>query len=264
MPGRSPAPAPAAGTGKAEVFISHIALEQRLAETIKTFIETAFEGRVAAHVGTGAGAGELAGWAERLEQRLFNASVLLVLASKLSVKSPWVFFETGFATARRIKVIPVCLPGQAPQALPVPLVTKDALKLTTMMQDFGKKLIGDLKGAIKVPAKRPLQYGKLNNGVRRSIEDLRLKFRLLLAVRDRHRTACTAKKLAPAVKSTVPKVSKALNELDQADYLSAGGLGYLPDDGYYLNERGKELLRQAGEDDRPQPVEKEPPQEKAA
>jgi len=263
MPGTSTAPAPAAGTGKAEVFISHIALEQRLAETIKAFIEYAFEGRVAAHAGTGAGVGDLAGWADRLERRLFNASLLLVLASKLSVKSPWVFFETGFATARGIKVIPVCLPGQAPQALPVPLVTKDALKLT-MMQDFGKQLIGDLKGALKLPPKRGLQYAKLNNGVRRSIEDLRLKFRLLLAVRDRPRAACTAKKLTPAVKGTVPRVGKALNELDQADYLFAGGLGYLPDDGYSLTERGKELLRRAGEDDRPQPVEKEAAHQQAA
>ena len=256
MPRTSAAQTQDVEPAKAEVFISYIALEQGLAEAIKTCIETAFEGGVAAHAGTGAAAGDLSGWAERLERRLFKSSVLLVIASRLSVKSPWVFFETGFATARAIKVIPICLPGQAPQSLPVPLVTGDALKLT-MTQDFGKQLIGALKGTLGVSLKRGYKYGKLISDLRRGLDDLRLKFRLLVAIRDRPRAACTAKRLAPALKSSASKVGRALSELDQADYVSSGGLGYLPDDGYSLTERGKELLRRAGEDDRPQTSGKE-------
>lgn len=256
MPGTIHSVPQAAEEKQIAVFISHIAFEQCLAETIKTCIDSAFDGKVEGHAGTGAGAVDLRGWAKRLEDRLFESSVLLVIASRLSVKSPWVFFETGFATARNITVIPICLPGLAPQNLPVPLVTRDALKLTT--EDFGKNLTAILKRALGVKVKRGFQYGGLRSGIRRGLEDLRLKFRLLQAVRDRPRAGCTYRKLAAVVHKSLPKTRKALSELDAADYLSSGGLGYLPAEGYSLTDRGRELLRRAGEDDRPQPVEKEP------
>ena len=228
-------------TERKTVFISHISLESKMARVLKQEIETAFTNTVKAFVSSSPELAAMGNWLQRLETELGESSVFLVLASQVSVGSTWVFFETGFARARQVHVIPICYPGQTPTTLPMPLALFDALKLSD--PNFGKKLIDALRRKLDASSSRAYRYDGLKTGVRVALEDLVLKVDFLRLIKERHRAECTMPKLAEAVGQPEDVASEALSDLEDGDYVVSGGLGYLPLPGYSLSEKGKEALR---------------------
>jgi hypothetical protein len=147
---------------KRKVFISHIALEADLAILLKQWIETAFGGGVDVFVSSSPEVQVLGIWLQALKNHLSEAQVLLVLASQVSVGSTWVFFETGFATAKEVDIIPICLQGQLPGRLPPPLSHYQALQVID--QHFGSKLVRELKRILSPTLRRGGQLRAVEAG----------------------------------------------------------------------------------------------------
>jgi TIR domain-containing protein len=103
------------------IFISHISEEEELAGILKRHLMADFGGRVRVFVSSdleSIAAGR--NWLKSVHTALDEASVELILCSRLSISRPWVNFELGAAWLKNIPIVPVCHSGFAPSDLPMP------------------------------------------------------------------------------------------------------------------------------------------------
>lgn len=60
-------------------------------------------------------------WVHRIQEALDDAKLMVVFVTPNALRSNWTFFESGFAYAKRIRVVPVGFLGQDLTILPPPL-----------------------------------------------------------------------------------------------------------------------------------------------
>lgn len=71
---------------------------------------------------------------ERLQSALRSCSVLIVILSANSAKSPWIFFELGAAVADNKKIIPIVIDDIGQAHLPLPLTKYQYLREKSPVQ----------------------------------------------------------------------------------------------------------------------------------
>ncbi len=116
------------------VFISHSHQDNELVRDIARRLHDAgFETSVDfAQIASGAE------FRRQVRERLSQSSVILILVTPASLRSPWIMTELGMAEALGREVIPVTV-GLSPQDLPAPLQT-----YRTVPFDLLDGAIGDL------------------------------------------------------------------------------------------------------------------------
>lgn len=60
-------------------------------------------------------------WVHKIEENLHKAKVMFVFVSPISLSSSWIYFESGFAYSRGVKVIPIGIKGVDVGSLKPPL-----------------------------------------------------------------------------------------------------------------------------------------------
>ncbi|MGG5319251.1 toll/interleukin-1 receptor domain-containing protein [Enterococcus sp. AZ072] len=116
---------------KVVVFISHISEESELAVMLKEEIEKKFVGFVEVFVSSdGVSISAGAEWLNQITNALNNASIMIALCSKDSVKRPWINFEMGAGWMKGIKVIPACHTNLLIDQLPSPTDMLQSLSLS--------------------------------------------------------------------------------------------------------------------------------------
>lgn len=70
-------------------------------------------------------------WVHRIQEALENASLMIVFISPSAFRSNWIFFESGFAYAKGIRVVPVGILGVDLGTLPPPLGLLQGFNITS-------------------------------------------------------------------------------------------------------------------------------------
>jgi hypothetical protein len=103
----------------ADIFISHIHEDARVAEALVTFLRSKFRKRIDVFVSTEVLLGD--DWLQTIRSALTPAKVVLAIFSPEAVHRPWVNFEAGGAWFAAEKVlIPLCIGNIDPTELPKP------------------------------------------------------------------------------------------------------------------------------------------------
>lgn len=107
----------------ADVFISFIHEEQRIAEALQAYLEAHLQHLVPHGVFLSADdwqvfAGEI--WLERIRHELQEAKVVVLMLSQKSIERPWINFEAGAAWLANKALIPVCYGGLTKGHMPKP------------------------------------------------------------------------------------------------------------------------------------------------
>ena len=116
----------------ANIFVSFIHEEERVASNVKAFIPLILGQTVDTFMSSDKNAiyaGE--DWMKRIFEELGTAKVLVSMLSPVSVQRPWINFEAGAAWMRDAKVIPVCIGGLTINQLPKPYSILQAVEIDT-------------------------------------------------------------------------------------------------------------------------------------
>ncbi|MHB0977664.1 MAG: TIR domain-containing protein [Candidatus Aquicultorales bacterium] len=193
----------------ANIFISHITEESRLASAFKNWIGSTFpevDVFVSSEVDDIPGGSK---WLNELDTALVAAAVFVVLCSPESLKRPWINFEMGCGWIKRVPVIPVCHSGQRKGSLPPPVSTFQALELENerFVDDFLKSLCTHL-GLSEVP----------------SVDEMRISQELIKAVSDTKKelTETNQEKTVEAADAELP--SEAIGILEALKDLPREGV----------------------------------------
>lgn len=94
------------------VFVSYAAQDGELAKRLKARLEKATGDALGFFVsGDGDSISPGENWPDKMSGALSAADSVVVLVSQNSERSPWVFYEIGYASALHTPIIPVILPG---------------------------------------------------------------------------------------------------------------------------------------------------------
>jgi hypothetical protein len=140
------------------VFLSHAAKDQDIAICLKKIIEQAIPG---SDVFVSSDTEDLRPgdeWVKRIRENLREAKMLLLLASERGLARPWVWYETGSAWSREIRMIPCCLGKVRKNQLSAPFSSYQALNadetgdFRSLLTEIGR----ELKLAVQLPEIAPL------------------------------------------------------------------------------------------------------------
>ena len=113
---------------KLKIFLSHLTVESKLADTLKRHLSRDFIGLVEVFVSSDRTSIPVGSkWLSEVTTALSKASIHIVLCSSESVNRPWINFEAGAAQIKGIPIIPVCHSGLGPAQLPVPLSESEGI-----------------------------------------------------------------------------------------------------------------------------------------
>jgi len=107
----------------AEVFISLIYEEQRIAQAVQGYLKENLKDLGRPDVFLSADDWQVFGgevWLDRIKQELREARVVILMLSSRSVQRPWINFEAGAAWLADKAVIPVCFGGLTKGNMPKP------------------------------------------------------------------------------------------------------------------------------------------------
>ena len=103
----------------AEVFVSFIHENQRVAEAVQSVLSGILNRRVFLSADNWQiFAGEV--WLDRIKAELTEAKVVVLMLSALSVSRPWINFEAGAAWLAGKAIVPVCFEGLTKSSMPKP------------------------------------------------------------------------------------------------------------------------------------------------
>jgi len=114
----------------ADIFISFIHEDGKVAEGLKTFLRDAVDRSHKVFLSSDKWAifaGE--DWLQKIKEELASSKVVVLLLSKMSVGRPWVNFEAGGASLTNKVIIPACFGDMTISALPKPYSNLQALSL---------------------------------------------------------------------------------------------------------------------------------------
>lgn len=171
-----------------KVFVSHIALDEKLALELRKWIESVFKGKCEVFV-SGAFAAIKPGdqWVRQLRKGLFASELVLVICTKKSMRSRWVMFEAGSAWGRDVPILPICSDDHV--ELPVLLGQNQALHFS--QPEFSKALIKSLEAIIKLSAGPYPGFNKMTNALQAAYRSVKLDSDII----DRIKRVKTDKKL---------------------------------------------------------------------
>lgn len=201
-----------------ELFISHIALEAKLACVLKEQIETAFEQK--SHVFVSSSPDDISTgkqWLKQISDALNTSKALLILCSKTSIYSPWLFLEAGFAMSRGLTLLPICHGGQEKDNLPLPLALSQCLELSG--SGFSQRLISDLSNILQLRPTPSINHKKNDGQALKMAKDASFKLSALRAIEGRHWATCTAIDLGSTLGTTEVVMRKHLRFLCSGGYL---------------------------------------------
>jgi hypothetical protein len=116
---------------KLRVFVSHLTVEARFADLLRSCLKRDFIGLLELFISSDATSIPVGtDWLEKLLVALNAAELQFVICSPDSVRMPWLNYESGAVRVRGVEVIPLCHSGIAPAQLPVPLCMSEGLLLT--------------------------------------------------------------------------------------------------------------------------------------
>jgi len=119
----------------ADIFISFIHEEKKIAEAVKAFLREKLEIQSDVFLASDMWtiyAGE--DWLKKIKEELASARIVLLMMSKEAVSRPWVNFEAGAAWLTDKVIIPVCFGGLRMESLPKPYSNFQGLSLE---DDYG-------------------------------------------------------------------------------------------------------------------------------
>ncbi len=128
------------------VFLSHAATDQEIAIYVKSVIEKAIPN---SGVFVSSDTEDLRPgdeWVKKIRENLRAAKMLLLLASERGLHRPWVWYETGSAWSREIRIIPCCLGKIRKNQLAPPFSSYQALNadetedLRALLTEIGREL----------------------------------------------------------------------------------------------------------------------------
>lgn len=151
-----------------KIFVSHIKEDEKLAITLKEWVEKSFLGQIEIFVSSDPNdiiVGEQ--WFKEIEEFLKDCNIVLILASKLSINRRWLNFEAGAGWIKRIPVIPICYSGIEKSSLSPPLSFFQAINLKD--EKFSKLLFDAISIHLKFPKAPNIDYSLMNREVLQAI-----------------------------------------------------------------------------------------------
>ena len=116
---------------KLQVFLSHLNVEAKFADTLKAHLSRDFIGLVDLFVSSDATSIPVGThWLDQVIEAIKTASLHVVLCSEQSVRRPWINYEAGAAQLQGVPLLPLCHSGVTPEKLPVPLSLSEGAVLT--------------------------------------------------------------------------------------------------------------------------------------
>jgi hypothetical protein len=237
-------------TGKIEgvymknVFVSHIALDADFAVALKKWIELAFKKKCDVFVSDSfKSIGPGAQWISKLRKALTGSDLLVVICTKKSVNSRWVFFETGSIWARNVPMLPIRCDVLVD--LPVPLSGAQFLQFPD--SQFSKTLIESLETTLGLSADPRLSYKKMGNALQRAYSSVKLdgdvidRIKHIKTKKGISVAECSAAKLAAHFKEGIGEMEKRAASLTKKGYLKQVN-NILLDNYYSLTARAQRLL----------------------
>lgn len=223
-----------------QVFISHMALEEGLAQTLAQWVEKSFPAnRISVFVSSAIHPGD--NWVVDLEAALTLSKLFLVLCSKVSICSPWVLYEVGTGFGKRMKILPVCHGGLAPGKLPQPLGFFTSLSLSD--PKFPEKLTQRVSAVTGVRGSRRADYAAMRAALAAAAHDVAVKVATLKAIGNEPQFVNrSALQLASKVRTTEVDINQHLQFLEDKDYVRSGNIIVRHARGYSLNPKGEHLL----------------------
>lgn len=152
------------------IFISHITEDEKLAVTLKEWIEKSFLGQVDVFVSSDSEdivAGDR--WFDDIENFFLDTSILVILANNISITRRWICFEAGAGWIKKIPVIPICFSGISKSQLPSPFSTFQAINLSD--PKFSEILFSSISNHFKFSIPPNINYEKMNKELLMSISE---------------------------------------------------------------------------------------------
>ena len=104
------------------IFFSHSSIDAQPISRLKQSFLNVTGGSIEAFLSTDGQSIPLGrNWVHRVEEALDNSQLMIVFVSPAALRSSWIFFESGFAYAKKIRVVPVGFLGVDLSQLPPPL-----------------------------------------------------------------------------------------------------------------------------------------------
>ena len=97
-------------------------------------------------------------WLNRIKEELTEASVVILMLSKRSIKRPWVNFEAGAGWITGKRVIPVCFGNQSKAKLPHPYSLWQAIQIP----DDEQYLVNTVAGALGIARPAAKARGRIS------------------------------------------------------------------------------------------------------
>ncbi|MEW6194236.1 MAG: TIR domain-containing protein [Bacteroidota bacterium] len=144
-----------------KIFISHISEDEKLALSLKDWIEKSFLGQVDVFVSSDSEdivAGDR--WLNDIESFFSDTSILIILSNKISITRRWVCFEAGAGWIKKIPIIPICFSHLTKSQLPLPFSIFQAINLND--PKFSEILFSSISTHFKFPSPPNINYEKMN------------------------------------------------------------------------------------------------------
>lgn len=116
---------------KLSIFLSHVTVESKLADSLRDHLVRDFIGLVQVFESSdriSIPAGKK--WLQEITEALGRANLHVILCSKEATLRPWIQFEAGAAHLRGIPIIPLCHSGLTCAQLPVPLSEYEGVQIS--------------------------------------------------------------------------------------------------------------------------------------
>lgn len=109
-------------TEKPTIFFSHSARDSELLNAIKNAFCSRTGGSIDVFLSSDGSSIPFGhNWQRTIEEALSRTRLMFVFLSPISVNSKWIYFESGFAYAKNVQVVPVALEGIELDTQPPPL-----------------------------------------------------------------------------------------------------------------------------------------------
>ena len=205
-----------------KLFVSHIALDADFADALKKWIELAFKGKCDVFVsGSFKSIAPGAPWVNKLRTALTGSEVLLVICTKKSVNSRWVFFETGCIWNRNVPILPIRCDEQ--MDLPAPLSAAQFLNFP--VAKFSQALIESLEATLGLRANPYLSRNKMLNALEKAYKSVKLdgdvidRIKYVKTKKGISVAECSAARLAAHFGTPIADMEKHATSLTRKGYL---------------------------------------------
>ena len=119
-------------TSKPTVFFSHSSRDQSELGRLKDLFVQKTGGSIDVFLSSDGQSIPLGrNWVHRIQEALEHANLMVVFVTPTSLRSSWLFFESGFAYSKKIRVVPVGFLGVDLANLPPPLSLLQGFNITS-------------------------------------------------------------------------------------------------------------------------------------